>query len=208
MTLALTAPLERYRKLVVQREAALLALTSAETTLEQVQHAAATAEQVRVFFTFLAEEQRKQLEARVQALVDYGVQAVFGSNCRFVVRSELRGKSVRTEFYFVEDGLELPLLEATGGGVGDVVAFLLRIVMLCLSKPVQRRVIVLDEPFKFLSAAHFEKLGTLLTELTVGLGLQIIMVTHRLELVDAATTVVKVTKKDGVSVADVEQHAV
>lgn len=167
--------------------------------------AATTAEQVRVFFSVLSEQQRAVLEQKVQALVDYGVQAVFGPSYRFKVTSELRGKAVRTEFFLVEDGHELSLIDSTGGGVSDVVSFLLRIVMLCIVRPVQHRVLVLDEPFKWVSAAHFIKFNALLRELTESLGIQIIMVSHRTEVLDAATTIIEVQKRDGVSHATVSQ---
>lgn len=197
--------LRRYQGLETQRDAAALAALMARQSLSEAQRIAETAEQVRVFFTVVAEEQRKQLEERVQSLVDYGVQAVFGPAYRFRVKSELRGKTVKTEFFLVEDGLELPLLEATGGGVGDVVSFLLRVVMLCLVRPVQRRLLVLDEPFKFVSKEYHHQVQTLLKELVEALDLQLIVVTHEPLFVEVATTVVKVRKQDGVSIAEIEQ---
>jgi ABC-type enterochelin transport system ATPase subunit len=197
--------LRSYRHLVGQRDAALLATMMSRQALTEAQRTAEVAEQVRVFFTVLAEEQRKQLEERVQSLVDYGVQAVFGPDHRFRVKSELRGKTVKTEFFLVESGLELPLLDATGGGVGDVVSFLLRVVMLCLVRPVQRRLLVLDEPFKFLSKSHYHQMQALLKELTDALELQLIVVTHESLFIEVATTVVKVRKEGGISIAEIEQ---
>jgi DNA repair ATPase RecN len=196
--------LQRFDHRRLARDAAQLAVTTAEQEVDRLQDLTRTAEEVRMFFTLLADQQRKDLEQKVEALVDYGVQSVFGPTYRFKVTSELRGKSVRTEFWLVEDGLQLPLLDATGGGVGDVVSFLLRVVILCLARPVQRRVLVLDEPFKFVSASHFVTLSALLQELSTSLGIQLIMVTHKPELLDAASTIIRVQKTDAGSVAQVE----
>lgn len=198
--------LAAYQAGVRQRQAVETARATMASHLREVEGAALTAEQVRTFFNILSEQQRKELEDRVQTLVDYGVRAVFGDDYRFVVRSELRGKAVRTDFYLIDHGIELPLLDATGGGIGDVVSFLLRIVMLCLARPAQRRVLVLDEPFKFVSAGHFQQLEGLIRDLTQQLGLQIIMVTHKAEVMDMATTLVRVSRQQGLSRAEI-QHA-
>lgn len=199
-----TELLQRYSHRRLERSAVELALDTATEEVTRLQEMSRIAEEVRVFFSVLSDSQRKELEAKVESLVDYGVQSVFGPHYRFKVTSELRGKSVRTEFWLVENGLQLPLLDATGGGVGDVVSFLLRVVILCMARPIQRRVLVLDEPFKFVSASHFQTLGALLGELSTSLGLQLLMVTHKPELLDAATTIVRVQKTDAGAVAQVE----
>lgn len=204
--MTLLETLAAYREAETRRTAARMALATASTALQEAKTQAVVAEQVRTFFNALSEQQRKELETRIQTLVDYGVRMVFGEAYRFVVRSELKGKSVRTEFFLVDHGIELSLLDATGGGIGDVVAFLLRVVMLCLI-PGQRRVLILDEPFKFVSTTHFQRLEALMQELTAQLGLQILMVTHKTELIDAATTLVRVTKGNGPSHAEIEQIA-
>lgn len=202
--LEVTRALERYEQRRLSREAAVLALRTAEAEVERRTDLQATAEQVKTFFSVLAEAQRQELQQKVEALVDYGVQQVFGPTHRFKVVSELRGKSVRTEFFLVENGVQLSLVDGAGGGIGDVVSFLLRIVMLCLVRPAQRRVLVLDEPFKFVSTGHFQTLTTLLRELTESLDLQLIMVTHKPELLDAATTIVRVEKAGDQSRATVQ----
>lgn len=201
-----TELLHRYEQRRRDRDAVQLAVETAATEVGRLEELAKVAEEVRVFFTLLSDSQRKELEAKVESLVDYGVQSVFGPHYRFKVTSELRGKAVRTEFWLVENGLQLPLLDATGGGVGDVVSFLLRVVILCMARPVQRRLLVLDEPFKFVSASHFQTLGALLGELSSSLGLQLVMVTHKPELLDAATTIVRVHKTDAGAVAKVETN--
>lgn len=197
--------LQRFEQRRLARDAASLAVETAQSEVLRLSELARTADEVRTFFNLLSDTQRKELEQKVEALVDYGVQVVFGPSYHFKVTSDLRGKAVRTEFWLVENDLTLPLLDATGGGVGDVVSFLLRVVILCLARPVQRRVLVLDEPFKFVSASHFQTLTGLLRELSDSLGLQLIMVTHKPELLDAATTIVRVQKTDAGAVAQVEQ---
>ena len=74
-------------------------------------------------------------------------------------------------------------MSASGGGVVDVAAFALRLSCLMLSKPPLRRLLVLDEPFKFVSAEHRDRIQTLLRTLAEEMRIQILMVTHIEQLV-------------------------
>jgi DNA repair exonuclease SbcCD ATPase subunit len=194
----------RYYELVTNQTAAKASLAELTSKIESQQQFVDDLARVEQFFNVLADERRQFLEDRVQSLVDQGLKRVFGPEYDFKVRSELTGKQVKTRFYVINRGLELNLLESVGGGIADVVSFLLRIVLLVLKRPVQRKVLILDEPFKWVSAGHMTSLADLITELSETLKLQIIFVTHRPELIEAGTTVVKVSKTKGLSSAEVE----
>lgn len=71
----------------------------------------------------------------------------------------------------------------------DVAAFGLRLACLMLSRPRPARVLVLDEPFKFVSSSYRENLVALLTELSDEFGLQIVLITHLPELMSFANKV-------------------
>jgi DNA repair exonuclease SbcCD ATPase subunit len=194
----------QYRELVAKRIAAKASLADLNRKVIDQQQLVDDLARVEQFFNVLADERRQFLEDRVQSLVDQGLKRVFGLEYDFKVRSELSGKQVKTRFFVVNEGLELNLLDSVGGGIADVVSFLLRIVLLILKRPPQRKILILDEPFKWVSAGHMASLAELITELSETLKLQIIFVTHRPELVEAATTVVRVSKNDGISQAEVE----
>lgn len=194
----------RTQQLAAERDAATLMLQQAQARHGEASDLVGQLAQVEQFFNVLADEKRALLETRVQRLVDHGIKFVFGPQYSFQVRSELAGKQIKTRFYVTESDLELNIVDAAGGGIADVVSFLLRIVMLLLRRPVQRRVLILDEGFKWVSAGHMPQLTQLITELSTTLGLSLIMVTHRPELVDCATTLVTVTKPHEASVAVVQ----
>lgn len=174
-----------------------------ETTLSRLTSAKQTAEQVHSFFSGLGDTLRQELEQKVQHLVTYGLQTVFGPNYAFQVTSEFKGNSVRTEFFLVDHGTPIPFIQSAGGGITDVTAFLLRVVMLSITKPQQSPVIILDEPFKFVSREYFDNLGQLLQELTNTLGIQLIMVTHKPELIPYATTLIEVSQANQTSKAKI-----
>ena len=60
----------------------------------------------------------------------------------------------------------------------DVAAFALRLSCLMLSTPKLRRILVLDEPFKFVSAEFIPRVHSLIEQLSTEMHVQIVMVTH------------------------------
>ncbi len=79
---------------------------------------------------------------------------------------------------FLRNGQELG--RRIGGGVYDVAAFALRIAAVLLQRPKARRVLFLDEPFRFVSERNLnrERVRDLVTTLARELEFQFIIVTH------------------------------
>ncbi len=186
--------LYRFNQALGKREEAAQSLETLTNKVLAAENAELVLSQTEQFFNVWADKRREKFEGKVEALVDAGVKYVFGAHYSFKVKSELSGKQLRTKFYIEEDGLELNILDAAGGGIGDVVAFLLRVVMLVLRRPAQNRVLILDESLKFLSSEYLSKMATFIPEMAQNLGVQIIMTTHRPELIEAATTLIQVSK--------------
>ncbi len=92
-----------------------------------------------------------------------------------------RGRTEAT-LRFVRNGLEVDPLSASGGGIVDVAAFALRVACLMLHRPRLSKLVVLDEPFKFVSKEYRDNVRSMLEELAKDLGLQILLVTHIDEL--------------------------
>lgn len=67
------------------------------------------------------------------------------------------------------------------GGVLDVAAFALRLSCLVMHKPVLQRVLILDEPFRFVSAKYRPRIKGLLIRLSKEFEVQIVQVTHQPE---------------------------
>jgi DNA repair exonuclease SbcCD ATPase subunit len=60
-------------------------------------------------------------------------------------------------------------------------------------------VIILDEPFRFLSKDLQPRAGEMMNKLCKSLGLQIICVTHSQEIIENSDRIFEVTIKDGIS---------
>lgn len=130
----------------------------------------------------LAQEVAAQVQSRAHAqiasIVSKCLTAVFDEPYEFKIVFERKRGKTEALLVFERDGLQVDPLTASGGGVVDVAAFALRLACLLLAKPTQRRLLVLDEPFRFVSADLVDRLRTLLETISSEMGVQIIMVTH------------------------------
>ena len=89
-------------------------------------------------------------------------------------------------------------MDAAGGGPVDVASFALRVAFLSMEIPKSRRVLILDEPFGFVSEDLQHKCSRMIKEISDRLNLQVIMVSHKEELVQSADKVFEVVRgQDG-----------
>lgn len=132
----------------------------------------------------VAETLQNQVHARVASVVTKCLQSVFDDPYEFSIRFERKRGKTEAKLVLSRDGLELtdPLNEA-GLGVVEVAAFALRVVALILTVPPKRRLLVLDEPFRFVSREYRRAVRDVVVDLSREMGVQIVMVTHAKELV-------------------------
>ncbi len=147
--------------------------TKAKLDLEIVREARAVAQTV-------AATVQQQAHRRIAEVVTRCLEAVFGEEAyRFQIQFEEKRGRTEARLLFVRDGLEIDPLSGAGGGVVDVAAFALRLSVLVLSRPVLRRVLFLDEPFRYVSREYWPAVRRLLESLAEEMQVQIVMVTHQ-----------------------------
>jgi len=170
--------LEAERRLTeekVERERSLLdkANQGVETTVEAqkiLQGIAATLQQ--------------QAHRRIADVVTRCLEAVFEDEAyEFKINFEEKRGKTEARLLFVRNGLEIDPLSSSGGGAIDVAAFALRLACLMLARPVKRRLLVLDEPLRFLSASYRPRVRALIEQLAEEFDVQFILVTHIQDLV-------------------------
>lgn len=133
----------------------------------------------------VAEQTQRAAHARLAAVVTRCLKAVFGDQAyEFVIRFEQKRGKTEARFAFLRGGLEVDPVDAAGGGVVDVAAFALRFAALLLGAPRRRKLLVLDEPFRFLSREYRPAVKALITTLAEEFGVQLLVVTHDPELFD------------------------
>ena len=98
-----------------------------------------------------------------------------------ILFEEKRGKP-EARLVFFREGLELDPTTESGLGIVDIASFALRLSCLVLSRPKKRSVLIMDEPFRFVSDTNIRRVKNLLTSLSKELQVQFILVTHEKEL--------------------------
>jgi DNA repair exonuclease SbcCD ATPase subunit len=130
----------------------------------------------------LAQQLQDAAHTQISDIVTDCLSAVFEEPYTFVIHMDKKRGKTEAVMRFLRDGLEVDPMAAAGGGVVDVAAFALRIACLTLAKPKLRPLLVLDEPFRFVSAEYRENVRNLILALSKDLEIQFVMVTHIREL--------------------------
>jgi DNA repair exonuclease SbcCD ATPase subunit len=125
---------------------------------------------------------QETIHSRLTTVVTRCLQAVFDETYEFDVVFENKRGQTEASFRLKRNGRSMDMMSSCGGGVIDVAAFALRLVCLCMMRKKKRMLVVLDEPFRFLSAEYREKARDLIVVLAAELKVQFIIVTHIPEL--------------------------
>jgi predicted ATPase len=158
-------------------------------------------ETAQAFLQKVAQETQEQLKIHVEDIVQLALDAMFPDKYTFEIQFNIAYGKTTAELVFIskQSGHIVDPMIASGGGVVDVCSFALRLACWTLSRGVDK-VIILDEPFRFVSKNLQERAGTLLKELSLKLGIQIILTTHLDALIDAADKTINVKlDRQGVS---------
>lgn len=126
---------------------------------------------------------QEEVHSQVASIVSQCLEIVFEEPYIFKILFEQKRNRTEARLVFERNGLEVDPMSATGGGVVDVAAFALRLSCLMLHKPKLNKVIILDEPFKFVSQNYQPNVKEMLETLSEKLGIQMIMITHISDLV-------------------------
>lgn len=125
---------------------------------------------------------QQRAHTRIASVVSRCLEAVFDEPYEFKIEFEQQRGRTWARLHFVRDELTVDPMSASGGGVVDVAAFALRLSCVLLSRPAVRRVLVMDEPFKFVSEGYRDRVRHMLLKLSDELRVQFILVTHIEEL--------------------------
>jgi DNA repair exonuclease SbcCD ATPase subunit len=138
---------------------------------------------VAITLASIGEIRQAAAQETIEQLVTRGLNAIFDDDLSFHVVQTQRGKSPEVKFLVkssMANGrtVETPVMDSRGGGLAAVVGFLLRLVVLLLSKDNKDSVLILDESFSHVSAEYERPLAEFIKELIDKTKVQIIMVTH------------------------------
>ena len=130
----------------------------------------------------IAQIVQQKAHIKIVQIVNRCLESVFEDPCEFrIIFDKKRGKT-EAKLVFFRDSHEVDPLTASGLGVVDVASFALRLSCLLLSSPRKRKLLVLDEPFRFVDAEKAERVRMMLMTLSMELLVQIILSTHNKQL--------------------------
>lgn len=172
-----------YRKkvdrLLAEREAALLryreekkGLKKAKTNYTNLLEAQEEAQKI-------VQSIQQHTHRQIAHLVTRCLKAVFGKDgYDFLIRFEKKRGKTEAKLLLSRDGQELSPRSGVGGGVQDVASFALRLTSILMTKPSSRRLLVMDEGFKFVHSEEYRtNVRRLLEVLSEEMDFQIILST-------------------------------
>lgn len=176
-----------------------------KTTFDNLNNRIKLLEQAQAFLQKVAQDTQSQLKFQIEDIVNLALETCFPNEYEFQLQFNIARGKTDAELVFLSQKTGRPIdpMNASGGGVVDLTAFALRIASYALEQGVDN-VIILDEPFRFISRDLQARAGEILKSLSTKLGLQIVMVTHIGQMIDVADKVFEVKKNsDGRSIVKV-----
>lgn len=187
-----------------QREQLRRQMREADQRVKELERAAHWTEQAQVIIQTVAKRTQDEIRFHISDLVSLALGAIFDDpytlDLEFVIK---RGKT-EAEINFQRDGQRVPPLYGSGGGPVDVAAFALRVALWSLGNPKTRNIILLDEPFRFLSRDLQPKASLLLKQLSERLDLQFTMISHSPDLIEGADRVFEFRTERGQTLIEVQ----
>lgn len=162
------ADFDLIRRQVVEEKARLETAQQATIVLREAQELAQE----------VAQQVQQRAHKQIASVVSRCLESVFDEPYNFKIIFERKRGRTEAQLVFERDGTIVDPMTASGGGVVDVAAFALRLSCLMLSRPPLRRLLILDEPFKFVSSTYRGRIRHMMEELSKELKVQFVMVTH------------------------------
>lgn len=183
---SLTQDLQRLEAEIKQIEVNNVVLTKMWNLLNkkvrELERNATASQQALVIARKVVTDLQSQAQQHVADVVTRCLQSIYGKSYSFAFQFTQQKNRTVCRLTVLNNGMELDPMTEVGGGIADVVAFALRIAVLVARKPQLRRVLILDEPFRFVSSQYREAVGQLIETLATEAGIQFVFVTHISEL--------------------------
>ncbi len=141
----------------------------------------------------IGETQREKTISTFERVVTLALKEIFDSEYVFKIEV-VADKRVSTKFKLVKGTEEMELLNAVGGGIINVVSFVLKVLILASVRPKRQQIMFIDEAFNNVSADYRPRVAKLLKSFSEQLGIQFTLITHQKEFEDEADVVYTLSK--------------
>lgn len=172
---------ERVDELIIRRKATVEECRTIREKLTQAEDHLTYVNEAQEIAQYIAQEIQQKAHRKISGVVSRCLETVFVGKDIYGLKIHFDRKRGRTEarIVLVKNGHEIDdPKNADSGGVIDVAALALRASCIVLAKPNVRRLITLDEPFKFVDEIYRMNVRLLLEGLAEEFKFQFLMVTH------------------------------
>jgi len=192
--------LEEFQSTLVKREGQLQMaeqeLKQSESDVEIVRVYRNTILLSRDILAKIAKLKREETTQKIEKIVSHGLQTVLkDQSVQFKIIEHQTEKNINYKFALEGKGYTSEdIRNEKGGGVQNLVSFILTVILSLMLDKNQTRFFVFDEKFAQLSRNYLPAAGLLMRELADRLGCQFLLVSHQTELEDYADIVYQFTQ--------------
>ena len=179
--------IEKVKKLYSHYQFLEKSIEDLETKVEREEEELERTEQALSLIQEVAKQVQSNLQIIISSFVTEALGSIFEDPYEFRLSFVERRRQVEADLSLVRDGLEVSPLDAAGGGVVDVISFALRLLFWSVGD--YRPIMILDEPFKNLSADLQPLAGAFLRQMVEKLGIQFLIISHIQQLIGEADKV-------------------
>lgn len=181
------AVLKECEKQIISKKLLESQLEKREADLVLKKEKACCLQKAQALIQEVARQTQETLTLQIQDLAQSSIDTVFPGRYTFLCKFAIKRNMTECDIYLDSRGRRFNPFKQNGGGLVDIVSLSLR--MACWSISQSDNVLLLDEPFKNLSAIYRPLIADIIRIMSKRLGLQIIMVTHDSELISIADRV-------------------
>jgi len=186
----------KFDTLKAQRDLSISQLEIQEETLKVTTNTLADTESVRVLFQNAAQITQQNLKLHITEIVDLALNLI-DDPPKFVIDIVQRRNKTEVDLLFERGNKTTSPIGSSSGGSLNLAAFALRIAMWSINK--NRPLVILDEPFHFLSAKYQIAASKLFTVLHQRLKIQFLIISHKKDTIHYADKVFKTVRKNKIS---------
>ena len=150
--------------------------------------------ELKEFLLTVSANYRDQLCNLFASLVTEALSSIFEKDIRFKINLYSYRNEPAIDISVIEDELEIDPQKSCGGGLNDIISFVIKIIFIHLKK--SSKIIILDEPLKFLSRDYIEQSSNFIRDISKRLNIQIILVSHKPDLEISCDKLINIEKNE------------
>lgn len=120
----------------------------------------------------------------IEKLITDALKFIFEKDYKFKMNPQVKRGSMSYSFTLNDN--ETEIIEAEGGGIVQVIAVLMRIITISISKPELKKILVLDESLGMVAKEFISNTSKFIKDLGNKLNFIIILVTHQDQFIEHA----------------------